>query len=126
MRLRIVYLDDSELSLEAVQDGLEPLGIDVTIHRDPLTIEAALARSAPALLLLDAHLPTLDGKAICELVRQHQPDLPIALFSAQAPESLRALTADCGAQGYIVKSDRFEEIAEQIRGLARPATVGGR
>jgi len=120
MRLGIVYLDDSELALEAVQDGLEPLGIDVTPHRDPLTIGTALAQCEPALLLLDAHLPALEGKVICRQVKQQRPDLPIALFSAQGAETLRALTADCGADGYIVKSDRFDEIAEQIRGLARP------
>jgi len=104
-----------------VKDGLEPLGIDVTTHRDPLTIGAALAHSDAALLLLDAHLPTLEGKVICQMVRQQRPDLPIALFSAQEAESLRVLTADCGATGYIVKSDRFDEIAQQIRKMAGAA-----
>jgi DNA-binding response OmpR family regulator len=122
MALGIIYLDDSDLALETVKDGLEPLGIDVTTHRDPFTIGAAVAESNPALLLLDAHLPALDGRAICRLVRQQRPDLPIALFSAQEAESLRAMSADCGASGYIVKSDRFEQIAADIRRMALPAT----
>ena len=44
--ITIVYLDDSELALEAVKDGLEPLGFAVITHRNPLTIYAALARAS--------------------------------------------------------------------------------
>jgi DNA-binding response OmpR family regulator len=122
MRLAILYLDDSDLSLEAVKDGLAPLDIDVTTHGDPLTIGAALLDSDPALLLLDAHIPTMDGKAICDLVRRNWPRLPIVLFSSEAPESLRTLMADCGADGFIVKSAQFERIAEEIRRMAGATT----
>jgi DNA-binding response OmpR family regulator len=113
----IVYLDDSDLALDAVKDGLEPLGFAVTTHRNPVTIYAALTTVAPDLLLVDANMPTLDGKTICALVRRHLKSLPVAIFSADHPEDLEALVAACGADGYIVKSGDYPAIAANIRAI---------
>ena len=99
MDVGIVYLDDSDVSLEAVKDGLEACGLHVTTHRNPVTIYAALASVKPSLLLLDANMPTLDGKTICALVKRHLPKLPIALFSSLSAEELQALVRQCGADG---------------------------
>ena len=115
MSIPIVYLDDSELALEAVKDGLEPLGFEVTTHRNPLTIHQALGRARPQLLLLDAHMPTVTGKVICGDVRKRMKELPIALFSALEAIQLQAMVTDCGADGYIAKSGDYPAIAAAIR-----------
>jgi DNA-binding response OmpR family regulator len=114
-RFGILYLDDSDVSLEAVKEGLTPLGIDVTTHRNPLTIYAALASSKPALLLLDANMPTLDGRTICTLVKKHMSKLPIVIFSSLAATELAKMVAECGADGYIVKSGSYTRIAADLR-----------
>ena len=115
MGISIVYLDDSELALEAVKDGLEPLGIAVTTHRNPLTIHRALAKAQPDLLLLDAHMPTVEGKIICGEVRRRMKALPIALFSSLEATVLQALVTECGADGYILKTGDYPAIAQAIR-----------
>jgi DNA-binding response OmpR family regulator len=112
--ISIVYLDDSELALEAVKDGLEPHGFMVITHRNPVTIYAALARVHPALLLLDANMPTLDGRTICALVKRHMRTLPIVLFSSLSPDELGALVPQCGADGYITKSGDYARIAAEL------------
>ena len=118
--MTIVYVDDSELALEAVKDGLEPYGFAVITHRNPVTIYAALARAHPALLLLDANMPTLDGRTICGLVKRHMKTLPIVLFSSLSPEELQALVAQCGADGYITKGADYDRIATELRRLIPP------
>lgn len=120
----IVYLDDSEVALDAVKDGLAPLGFEVVTHRNPLTIYASLARVRPALLLLDANMPTLDGRTICGLVKRHMKTLPIVLFSSLSPQDLAALVAECAADGYIVKGDDYPRIAAELRQLTRPLPGG--
>jgi DNA-binding response OmpR family regulator len=117
MDVGIVYLDDSEISLEAVKDGLEAQGIPVTTHRNPVTIYAALASVKPSLLLLDANMPTLDGKTICSLVKRHLPKLPIALFSSMSAPELQALVAQCGADGYITKTGDYARVARDIKAI---------
>jgi DNA-binding response OmpR family regulator len=121
----IVYLDDSEVSLEAVKDGLETCGLHVTTHRNPVTIYAALASVKPALLLLDANMPTLDGKTICALVKRHLPKLPIVLFSSLSAEELQALVRQCGADGYIVKSGEYPQLAAAIRKIIARKQLAG-
>ena len=115
MTTRIVYLDDSELSLEALKDGLEPLGFEVTTHRNPLTIYRALDSARPELLLLDAQMPTVQGKVICGEVKRRMKQLPIALFSSLGAAELQVLVDDCGADGYIAKTGDFPAIAAEIR-----------
>jgi DNA-binding response OmpR family regulator len=115
MRFSIVYVDDSEVSLEAVKDGLAEFEFDVTTHKNPLTIYGVLSAVKPSLLLLDANMPTLDGKTICSLVKQHVPDLPIVIFSSLEAERLKAIVAQCGADGYIEKSGNFRRLAADIR-----------
>jgi DNA-binding response OmpR family regulator len=123
MNLGIVYLDDSEVSLEAVKDGLEACGLQVTTHRNPVTIYAALSAVKPALLLLDANMPTLDGKTICSLVKRHLPKLPIALFSSLSAAELAALVRQCGADGYIVKTADYVKVARDIRTIINRAAI---
>jgi DNA-binding response OmpR family regulator len=120
----IVYLDDSDVSLEAVKDGLEAEGLQVTTHRNPVTIYAALASVKPSLLLLDANMPTLDGKTICALVKRHLPKLPIALFSSLSAPELEALVRQCGADGYIVKSGDYVRVAQDIRAIIAKKAAG--
>jgi DNA-binding response OmpR family regulator len=115
--ITIVYLDDSELALDAVKDGLQPYGFAVITHRNPVTIYAALARAHPALLLLDANMPTLDGRTICALVKRHMKTLPIVLFSSLSADELKALVAQCGADGYITKSGDYDRIAAELTRL---------
>jgi DNA-binding response OmpR family regulator len=115
MPISIVYLDDSEVSLEAVKAGLETLDFAVTTHRNPLTIYATLRSARPELLLLDANMPTLDGKTICSLVKRHLPTLPIVIFSSLDPAELTTIVAQCGADGYIVKTEHYARIAADVR-----------
>ena len=115
MPISIVYLDDSEVSLEAVKEGLAALDFDVTTHRNPLTIYAVLRSAKPDLLLLDANMPTLDGKTICSLIKRHLPGLPIVIFSSLDPGELATIVAQCGADGYIVKTAHYARIAADIR-----------
>lgn len=126
MATRIVYVDDSELSLEAVKDGLEPLGFEVTTHRNPLTIYKSLSAARPELLLLDAQMPTVGGKVICGEVKRRMKQLPIALFSSLEPSALQSLVTECGADGYIVKTGDFPAIAAEIRRLIAQAQRPGR
>jgi DNA-binding response OmpR family regulator len=115
MRFSIVYVDDSEVSLEAVKDGLAEFEFDVTTHKNPLTIYSVLSAVKPSLLLLDANMPTLDGKTICSLVKQHVPELPIVIFSSLDAERLKSIVAQCRADGYIEKSGNFRRLAADVR-----------
>ena len=60
---------------------------------------------APDLVLLDIHLPGLDGIAVCtELVRR-QPGARVLLCSTYAVADLPARALTCGALAYLPKDD---------------------
>lgn len=78
--------------------GYEALGV-----RDGGQALLFLKTHRPKLMILDCHMPCLDGFAVLRAIRSDAAlaDLPVLMFSADAaaePQSLRL-----GAQGFILK-----------------------
>ncbi len=84
--------------------------------------EAALRRIAeeqPGMVLLDLKMPVLDGWGVMERMRKdpRSAAVPILILSAYGFEWESELT---GAQGYIPKGVKLEEVMERVRKLAGP------
>ncbi|MHB2016037.1 MAG: response regulator [Candidatus Xenobia bacterium] len=61
-------------------------GYEVQRFEDGLAAHEALQQAAPDLLILDLHLPGMDGIDICRSLRQHHPRLPIMTLTARTEE----------------------------------------
>jgi DNA-binding NarL/FixJ family response regulator len=69
----------------------------------------------PAVVLLDMHMPGIDGLACIDLIRGRHPDVKIVACSSEAdPEQIQA-AFNHGACGYIVKSVDERDFASAIR-----------
>jgi len=82
-------------------------------------LDARLAEDAEGLdlLLLDLQLPGAHGFSTLIHVRNHYPDLPVVIISAhEEVENIRT-AMQCGASGFIPKSqsaDRLQEAVSQV------------
>ncbi len=66
---------------------------------------AAADALAPDLVLLDIHLPGLDGPAVCAELLQRRPAPVVLLCSTYALEDLPVEARTCGALAYLPKDD---------------------
>lgn len=74
---------------------------------------------APDLVLLDLMLPDIDGLAVCRAVRAESV-VPILVLSGLSDEAQQVALLDAGADDYLVKPVRREELLARIRrALAR-------
>lgn len=71
------------------------------------------------LILLDLHLPRLDGIEICQQVRCINADTPIVLVTARTTEQERIQGLDAGADDYISKPFSVLEMVARIRAIFR-------
>ena len=118
----VVLIADDDADIRAVLSmALEDEGygmIEAADGQDALAL--ALARTVD-LIVLDLHMPQLDGQAFCEAYREGGGRAPVLLMTAANIEDTVAATATCNAAGYIRKPFDLEDVLDTIERLvARP------
>ncbi len=78
----------------------------------------ALAAEPAELVLLDLGLPDLDGRVVCQELRQRS-SVPIIVVSARGDEIDRVMLLELGADDYVVKPFGFRELVARIRAVSR-------
>ena len=87
---RVLVVENDDAMREALRDLLEDAGYGVVCARDGVEALAALRREAICFVLLDLHLPTMDG---FELRRRQLEDpalasVPVAVLTSDAHGTL--------------------------------------
>jgi CheY-like chemotaxis protein len=121
-------VDDSPIVLAVCKERLEDAGFEVTVRETALGTSAMVMRDQPDAMLLDVAMPGLSGDQIAALIRRNgaAPNAPIIiLHSSLAAQVLSRLVQQCGAAGFIQKTDddqlfisQFSQIFERLRQAA--------
>jgi DNA-binding response OmpR family regulator len=82
---------------------------------------AAIAATAPDLLVLDLMLPHMDGLEICRAVRANEKTaaIPILMLTARGEEPERIVGLEIGADDYIATPFSPNELVARVRALLR-------
>jgi CheY-like chemotaxis protein len=110
---RILLVEDHPTNAMLVQDVLQHWGYDVQHVTDGLEALSWLISYPVDLVLLDIHLPGLDGFEVARRLRAH-PDLkhiPIIATTAMAMVGDRDRCLSAGMQGYISKPIDYKDLA---------------
>ena len=115
MKRRVLLIDDSATSRLALSQALRRLAFEVTAVGGLDELDAALAGRKPDLLLVDVHMPEVFGNDLVPWLREHRRiDRPILLYSNRTSEELQVLAEECGADGFIRKTGRPDEVAAHV------------
>ena len=103
---------------EGLRQVLKGLDEAVEVLDAPTCTRAFALADAHAdldLVLLDYHLPDMDGLTALGLLRQSHPELPVFVLSGSAnPEIMKQVMAK-GAAGYMTKASMSEELLVALR-----------
>jgi putative two-component system response regulator len=120
---RVLVVDDHEPTLQMLSSlARHGLGASVRGTTDSRDVLALFAEFEPDLLLLDLHMPGLDGLALVEQVRQrvtHGEFLPIVMFSGDASPQARQRALELGASDFIAKPIVPAEVTLRLQNLLR-------
>lgn len=109
---RILVVDDNPVNLGIVQKILENEGYhNVEVLEDPTLVERMYTRRLYDAVLLDIHMPVLDGFQVMERLAVNFPNdyLPILVLTADHSEHVRNQALSSGAKDFISKPfDRIE------------------
>lgn len=114
--------DDEDIRLPLLS-ALEREGYEVeALATGPAAVAAGL-HGEHDLLLLDIGLPGLDGMEVCHRIREERPSVPIIFLTARNAEMDTIEGLDAGADDYITKPFRLDELLARVRAQLRRATA---
>ena len=119
---RILVAEDEEGVVAFLEKGLRASGYVPTTVGDGRAALALARTDHFDLLVLDLGLPELDGLEVLRELRRLGRRLPVVILSAR-DDVVSGL--DLGADDYVRKPFRFEELLARIRARLRPDGTAG-
>lgn len=113
----ILVVDDEEMILQLVKDGLQKDGHTVTVYPSARCVSLD-ALKYYQLILLDVMMPDMDGFAFCKEIRE-RTDAPILFLTAKTMEQDITFGLGIGADDYLTKPFRIAELRARINAHLR-------
>jgi DNA-binding NarL/FixJ family response regulator len=118
--MKILVVDDHALvraGLCQVLQGLDPLETTQVLEASDCAHAFALADTHPDLdlVLLDYHLPDMNGLAALGVFGKQHPELPVVILSGSANPSIAQRSLENGAAGFITKSGLSDELLHALK-----------
>ncbi len=115
----ILIIDDDESIRFLVQEELSLDGHRVSAADGGASGLQAVRDHTPDVVILDIKMPGMDGLEVLRRIKREHPQLPVLLFTAYS--DYRDQAADCGAEGYLIKSADFSPMKAAVRRCLPPA-----
>jgi len=120
--MRLLVVEDEKKVSSFIKKGLEEEGYAVDVALDGKTgLQMAMDR-VHDLIVLDIHLPGLDGLSVLHELRAGRVSTPVLLLTVRANIEDKVLGLDAGADDYLTKPFAFRELVARIRALLRRQT----
>jgi two-component system, OmpR family, KDP operon response regulator KdpE len=118
---RILVVDDDIQLLRALRINFTARGYDIRTAGDGKTALRTAADHPPDVVVLDLGLPDLDGTDVITELRTFTT-VPIIVLSARTDSTDKVHALDRGADDYVTKPFRVEELMARVRAALRRAT----
>jgi signal transduction histidine kinase len=119
MKDRIVVVDDERIILELTSMILSSKGYEVLTAENALAGLELIARSQPALVLLDYMMPRMDGMTALRKIRLEFPESYVIMFTGKGSEEIAVELMKAGASDYILKPFNNQDLVERIDNVLR-------
>jgi DNA-binding response OmpR family regulator len=115
----ILLIEDEARLANSLKTGLEEEGHVVDVAEDGREGQSMAIANGYDALVVDWRLPGRDGKSVVENVREGGRKYPILMLTALGDVEHRVQGLDAGADDYLPKPFKFEELLARLRALQR-------
>jgi PAS domain S-box-containing protein len=121
---RILFVDDEDIQVRAMNKLLEHLGYRVVGLTDACKALEMFRRHPGAidLAIMDQTMPRLSGGELAREILRIRPDLPVILCTGYSETLNEEQALTVGIRAFIMKPFSVQEIAEGIRRALKPAS----
>ena len=121
--MKILLIEDDKLFGECIQCGLSCYHYDVEWVKDGLAAWSFLQTKWFDMVILDLNLPKLSGEEVLKRMRSKNITTAVIVISGCCSFSNRAKVLNIGADDYICKPFKLEELCARIRAIQRRAIL---
>lgn len=118
---RILVVDDEEVNVRALTRILRAAGYgNVLSTTDPKTVAGLYHDQDPDVVLLDLHMPDVDGLGVLRQLRAAagpQAYVPVLMLTGDSSREARRQALSAGAKDFLTKPFEMEDVLLRIRNL---------
>ncbi|CAA9273275.1 MAG: Two-component transcriptional response regulator, LuxR family [uncultured Adhaeribacter sp.] len=118
----VLLVEDDENLGFLVQDSLENQGFTVQLCADGAAGLRTFQERSFDICILDVMLPLLDGFSLAGAIRQQNPAVPFLFLTAKAQPNDRIDGLRLGADDYVTKPFRMEELVLRLKAILKRTT----
>lgn len=117
--IRILVVDDDWMSRELLHAHLTSAGYRVQQANSGEQALAVVFDDPPALVMLDASMPGINGFDVCRALRQdaRTRTVPVLMITAFEAESDVQKAREAGANGFVAKPFKAADLLAQVAAL---------
>jgi len=119
---RVLVVEDDPAAAELLTVVMQRAGYEVSVVGTATEALQSVVNGIQ-LVLLDLGLPDMPGLQACAELRQLRPAMPIVVVTARSSEPDLVLALNTGADDYLVKPFRTQELLARVQVLLRRANV---
>jgi len=117
---RILIVDDEPANLELLKAFLEDVADEIRAVTNPREVEKLVKEFEPDVVLLDLHMPELDGLTLLRRlskVRDNAGYLPVIVLTADNDRAARNAALELEADDFLLKPLDRQEVRLRVRNL---------
>jgi two-component system, NarL family, response regulator DesR len=115
-RITVVLADDDRAFVESLRGMVDerPRLSVVGVAGDGLEAIELVEELAPEAVVIDLHMPRLDGVSALARMRQDHPRLCLIAITADAAPDLHRAAEEAGADAVLMKDELSDELSDRI------------
>lgn len=123
--MKILLIEDESAVVSLIERGLKEKGLEVSVAMDGSTGLEMVKNHSFNLLILDIMLPGMNGIQVCKEIRSAGIDVPILMLTALGSTENIVTGLDNGADDYMVKPFKINELLARVNALGRRSVKKG-
>ncbi|MFP4175653.1 MAG: response regulator [Planctomycetota bacterium] len=126
--MKVLIVDDSRSMRRLITMALKHIGeTDVIEAEDGVQAVYKLQEALPDLILLDWNMPNMSGIQFLKRIKGHDKlkDIPVIMVTSEGKSSEIQSALDAGAESYVVKPFKPQDLAQRIRDFRENAESAG-
>lgn len=115
----VMVVEDDEFARTLVGRALDPVDWDTCFAVDGISALAHLRRQRPDVILMDIHLPGLDGVTLTQRLKAwpHCADIPVVMMTGDACKTALLSSMEAGAAAFVVKPFTRESLTSKLQAV---------
>ena len=117
--MKLLVVEDERMLCDTIAKSLHHAGYEVDCCYDGAEALERLLIEQYDLIVLDLHLPGMDGMEVLERLRRTDAETKVLILSARSQVADKVAGLDAGANDYLEKPFHLQELAARVRSLTR-------